>query len=88
MSRHILGLSALLFLVAVMPVGACINDREVNRTEREFKSHYLQPPPATNPWPTPPHEPMMPVAFLGGGAVLLLGSTLMVLNPRQRSSRA
>jgi hypothetical protein len=88
MSRHILGLTALLLLASVMPVRACINDREVNRTEREFKSQYLQPPPATNPSPTPSQEPVMPVAFLGGGAVLLIGATLMVLNPRQRSSRA
>jgi hypothetical protein len=28
----------------------------------------------------------MPVAFLGGGAVLLIGATLTVLNPRKRPS--
>jgi hypothetical protein len=50
MGRLIPGLAALLLLAAgAMPVRACINDREVIRTEREFKSQYLQPAPAPQP---------------------------------------
>lgn len=86
--RHILiGLSALFLLaLAALPARACINDREVNKAEREFKSQYLQPAPASEPAPSPapPQDKALPVAFLGGGTVLLLGATVTVLNLRKR----
>jgi hypothetical protein len=85
MGRLLFGLSALMLLVAfALPAQACINDRDVNRAEREFKSQYLQPAPATQPVrdPSGPWENALPIAFLGGG-VLLLGATTMVLNPRK-----
>jgi hypothetical protein len=81
MRRVILGLSALLLLSAT--ASACVNDREVNRAEREFKSQYEQPaPPATSD--PGPQDQAMPIAFLGGGAFLLLGATVTVLNLRKR----
>jgi hypothetical protein len=85
MGRPILGLASLLLLAAgAMPVRACINDREVTPAEREFKSQYLQPAPA--PQPSPAQGEVLPVAFLGGGVVLLLGATVTALYPRKRLS--
>jgi hypothetical protein len=86
MRRLLLGLSALALLASAAPRAlACINDREVNRAEREFKSQY-QPTAA----PTPPavspgsRDSVLPIAFLAGGAVLLLAATATVLTPRKR----
>jgi hypothetical protein len=90
MRRLILGLSAFVLLAAaVAPARACINDREVKRSEREFKSQYQQPAPAGEPsyQPPAPQSPGLSVAFLGGGAVLLLGAAGMVLGPRKPPSR-
>ncbi|HKI38352.1 MAG TPA: hypothetical protein VKA46_41265 [Gemmataceae bacterium] len=88
--RHVIvGLSGLFLLAAVaLPARACINDREVNRSEREFKSQYLQPPPAPASEPSSPQSQGLPMAFLGGGAVLLLGATVTVLNVRKRPDPA
>jgi hypothetical protein len=91
MGRLILRLSALMLLaVAALPARACINDREVNRAEREFKSQYLQTAPETQPAPDPSgtQETALPIAFLGGGGVLLLGATATVLNLRTRPGGA
>jgi hypothetical protein len=86
MRRVIPWLSALVLLSAVLPARACINDREVERAEREFKSQYLQTPPAEPPTSEPaPQSQGLPIAFLGGGTVLLLGATMTVLNLRKRS---
>ena len=87
MRRLVPGLSALVLLAAAaLPARACINDREVNRAEREFKSQYRQTAPTTQPAPSPSgtQESTLPLAFLGGGAVLLLGATATVLSPRKR----
>ena len=89
MGRLILGLWVLVLLAATaMPVLACINDSEVNRSEREFKSQYLPTAPATQPTPEPPstQKKVLPVAFLGGGAILLIGAAATVLIPRKRLS--
>ena len=52
MIRYINGLAALLVVtVGALPASACINDREVGRAEREFKSQYLEQPPANDPYP-------------------------------------
>jgi hypothetical protein len=87
MGRLILELTALMLLgAAALPAQACINDREVNRAEREFKSQYLQTAPAIQPAPDTSgiQERVLPVAFLGSGGVLLLGATATVLNLRKR----
>jgi hypothetical protein len=87
MDRLILGLSAFILLAAAaLPARACINDREVIRAEREFKSQYLQRAPVTQPAPDPSGtlETTLPMALPGGGGVLLLGATATVLNPRKR----
>jgi hypothetical protein len=82
--RYLLfGLSALLLAAAALPARACINDREVNRAEREFKSQYLQPAPTISE-PSPPESRAVPIALLGGGGFLVLGATLTVLNVRRR----
>jgi hypothetical protein len=84
MGRLILGPAALLLLAAVAtPVRACINDREVERAEREFKSQYLELAPASEPLSPSPGQ-MMPIALLGGGAVMLVGATLTIVKPRGR----
>jgi hypothetical protein len=48
--------SSALLLVSALPARACINDREVDNAEREFKSHYLAPQPA-DPTTSPTAEP-------------------------------
>jgi hypothetical protein len=52
---------------------ACINDREVNAAEREFKSSYQD---RSTPAPSPyPHEgPVTPLALMGIGGSLLVSS--------------
>jgi hypothetical protein len=87
MGRVLSGLAALVLLAAAaLPAQACINDREVDRTEREFKSHYLETAPVTQPAPNPSgtEQKALPIAFLGGGGILLLGATASVLRLRKR----
>ena len=83
MRRLLLGMSALALLAAAAPPArACINDREVKRSEREFKSQYQQPAPTGQPSSEPPAEGQG-VAFVGWGSALLLGSVVTVLNVRK-----
>jgi hypothetical protein len=86
MRRLLVGLSALFLLAAAPAARACINDREITRAEREFKSQYLQTTPGTaSPSePAPAQGTDLSAAYLAGGAVLLLGATVTVLNLRQR----
>lgn len=87
MGRLVLGLSALMLLAtAALPARACINDREVIRAEREFKSQYLRPVPATQPASEPPtiQEKALPIILLGFGGALFLGATATVLSPHKR----
>lgn len=87
MGRLILELTALMLLGATaLPAQACINDREVNRAEREFKSQYLKPAPATQPAPDPSgiQGQALPITFLGSGGLLLLGAMATVLNLHKR----
>jgi len=88
--RHVVvGLFAVLLLTALpWAARACINDREIERSEREFKSLYQQPAAAPTAEPAPPQGQGLPLAFLGGGAVLLLGATLSVLHITRRSDAA
>ena len=74
MRRLILGLSALALLAAALPARACINDREVKRSEREFKSQYLKPRPPEQPSPEPSNVPLMAA---GGGLILLTAAAVI-----------
>jgi hypothetical protein len=83
----ILGMSALALLTAAaLPARACINDREVNRSEREFKSQYQQPAYTPTPAPPPAQDQGTSLAFLGAGTFLLLGAAATVLNLRKGPS--
>lgn len=73
----------LLLGVLVTPVSACLNDREVNRSEREFKSQYQERPDGAQPSSESPSvRPAGPLAFLtmGVGVFLLAGSVVVSLN--------
>jgi hypothetical protein len=85
MSRAILVLAILLLLFcARTPARACINDREVTRSEREFKSNYLEkrPPAAPAPEYTPPTGDRAPFLYLGVGSTLLIGATVISMRKR------
>jgi hypothetical protein len=88
MGRFILKFTVLLLLAAhATPVRACINDREVNRSEREFKSQYMTPTPMSEPATPPPQDSWTPFALLGGGAILLVGATVTTIKlPRRTAS--
>jgi hypothetical protein len=88
MRRLILKFTALLLLAAfASPVLACINDREVNRSEREFKSQYMTPTPTSEPSTPPSQDSWTPFALLGGGAVLLVGATVTTFKQTRRTTR-
>lgn len=76
--------AALALLVQVSAVSACLNDREINKAEREFKSTYEQPAPQyVPPPPITTRENCSPsAAALGVG--LLAGAVVIGLRrPRQ-----
>jgi hypothetical protein len=65
-----------LALVAPAAV-ACINDREVEKHEREFKSQYhLGPKPMESP-ASPAHDGPLPLAAAGGGLLLLTAAAVI-----------
>src|SRR5207253_1382396 len=82
-------LSLLLLTCLVVPAVACLNDREVNTAEREFKSQYLdktaQPvSPGELSVPSPDEGHAQAAAVLGIG--LLAGATVLGLTrPNKRS---
>ena len=84
MRRHIarLLLSLSLFGAAALPAAACINDREIERKEREFKSHYLdnqqRPSPVQETAPTN-EQKLLPYAALGAGSFLLVGAAVVCM---------
>ena len=53
---------------------ACVNDREVDTREREFKSQYLAPKPAE---PVSPEPGDLPLAVAGGGLLLLTAAAVV-----------
>ncbi len=60
---------------------ACINDREVSNSEREFKSHYktnYQKQPVIES-PEPLKNQLLAYGATGLGSVLLLGSLVVTL---------
>jgi hypothetical protein len=78
--------AAVLLAVFALPARACINDREVNNAEREFKSHYADPPAAevVPPAPSTGDE----IKFYGPlalGGLMLVGAFVQTL--RQPSGR-
>jgi hypothetical protein len=74
-------LSGLLLIVLGSGAAACINDREVGNSEREFKSHYktnYQELPSIES-PEPLKNQILAYGATGLGSVLLLGSALVTL---------
>ena len=63
------------------PAFGCLNDRELPRHEREFRSDYGDPASSTVPLPAPP----VPLAgqsspvILGAGVALLTGALFLVV---------
>jgi hypothetical protein len=74
-------LSALLLASAVPAATACINDREAETHEREFKSQYLKQPPApsTEQPPASIGDHVGTIAMSGLGVSLLAGAVVFSL---------
>jgi hypothetical protein len=72
------------------PVLACINDREVNKSEREFKSHYLDPQPL--PGAGAPSDDstdrgdLMVYGGMGTGTLFLIGAVVVGFRKSSRAS--
>jgi hypothetical protein len=63
---------------------ACINDRESEKAEKEFKSRYIdQQKPDTTPTTTPENR-LLTVSATAVGAVLLIGAVTITVLPRRR----
>lgn len=74
--------SGLLMAMSNLPARACINDREANNAEREFKSQYrerpaAEPPPSV-PSPTSTTDQLKEHGPLVLGGALLVGSMIQV----------
>jgi hypothetical protein len=74
--------SVLMLALTAVPVRACINDSEVIKDEREFKSTYEQKEP--EPVAPPESQPKLRNGVQVGvpvtiGAVLLVGAALVVV---------
>jgi hypothetical protein len=75
-------MSVALLGAAAASASACINDREVNAKEREFKSQYQESTPSNPPKPSYPpgnQNRLGPIAALGTGTLLLAGAGLVCL---------
>jgi hypothetical protein len=84
MRRHFakLLLSLLVVGATALPALACINDREIERKEREFKSHYQDNQERSNPvQETAPtsDQKLLPYAALGAGSFLLVGAAAVCM---------
>jgi hypothetical protein len=67
-------ITAMTLVLVTSAAAACVNDREVDTREREFKSQYLAP------WPQEPLSPEpsdVPLAALGGGLLLLTAAAVV-----------
>jgi hypothetical protein len=67
-------ITAMALVLAASAAAACVNDREVNAHEREFKSNYMTPRPAESP---SPESSDMPWAAAGGGLLLLTAAAVI-----------
>ncbi len=67
---------------------ACINDRESDKAEKEFKSRYIdqQVPKNTAPEtsPTPTENRLLTVGATSVGAMLLIGAVTVTVLPRRK----
>lgn len=90
MSRFLLCslFSSLLVALSTLPAHACINDREANNAEREFKSQYQEKiasePPVSVPLSPSTTDQLKEHGPLVLGGMLLIGSMVQV---RRRSKR-
>ncbi len=79
-------LSGLVVVVSSLSARACINDREVNNAEREFKSQYQEKsaaePSAPVPSPALTSDQLKEYGPLALGGVLLIGA---MMQGRRRS---
>ena len=73
--RWFLALSLTALVASAAP--ACINDREVETHEREFKSQYLAPKASPAPQSPGPDGGYLNVAAVGGGLILLVGAAFV-----------
>jgi hypothetical protein len=67
-------ITAMALVLSATAAAACINDREVQSHEREFKSQYLKPRPPEQPSPEPSNVPLMAA---GGGLILLTAAAVI-----------
>jgi hypothetical protein len=79
--------SALALLLSAAPASACLNDREVERAEREFRSQYGTPasPEAPAPASDSSEEQVKLYAPLTIGGLLLVGAFVQTARQRDRS---
>ncbi len=78
-------LSLVTAVAAAGPLQACLNDREVARAEREFKSQYTDQatPEPVSPGETPAGQPWRNPVATGLGAAMLVGAAyLLFARPR------
>ncbi len=72
------------------PVLACINDREVDKSEREFKSHYLdqQPTPSASPQSdeSTNRGDLVIYGGMGTGTLLMIGAVVVGARKSTRAS--
>jgi hypothetical protein len=84
-------LSALVATVGGPPARACINDREVNNSEQEFKYSYPDQPapetPSTDSLPLVSRDPTRTFGALGVGGFLLVGAVIQTAR-KPRDGRA
>jgi hypothetical protein len=67
---------------------ACLNDRDINQAEREFKSSYQEDQPATPSLESQPSDLKEKLLVYGGGgagAVLLIGAAVIGLTTVRKS---
>jgi hypothetical protein len=88
MSRYCLRLLAAWLCLGVLApaASACINDRESDKAEKEFKSRYIdqQTPTGTTPTSPAPENRVLTVSATAVGAVLLIGAVTITVLPRRR----
>ena len=74
--------SGLVMVLSGLSACACINDREVNNSEREFKSQYQEKPasesPVSEPSPPAASDQLKEYGPLALGGVLLVGAMVQV----------
>jgi hypothetical protein len=67
-------ITATALILVASAAAACVNDREVDTREREFKSQYMAPRPEEPVSPEPSNTPLVAV---GGGLLLLTAAAVV-----------